>query len=852
VDAQPEPVSDRRVSNRRVPISTALLAALCLCTVLGAVAIAYMLHSSYHARLQQTQDLLISMGDEKLRVIDLWVNERERDGDAIAQFPVIQSLLSGRKSARAGHAETVLDTFENQYDYSALYVLDKKGNVIVSSTHAPDFPKDRLWSGAVPRIPRIEALIPDDQTVPAAPPIAFISPIWMADDRSEPVGALVTITKPSSLASVVETSPETAGVRSLFLARTRSGRTVHLTTARAWPPKVKNWFDAAEKPALNGETKFLTRIATDGVPQYCVTRMVPVLGWGMITRIDRAQVDRPFFTEMTLTAGLFVVVVLMLASIGVAIWRQQQVHLLESEIKRRLETEQMLRESEERWKKAFRASPESIVISKLKDGQFVEVNDKFLKLHGFKSRDEVVGKTSRELNLWASFEERDTLIEELRSRGHVAGGTYRLRTVDGRILDLEISGELLQFSGEDCVMMLGRDVTAQRQLEEQYRQSQKMEAVGRLAGGIAHDFNNMLAVISLSCELLLEEQGPESSVGRRLAVIRNATERAAGLTRQLLAFSRQQVLQPQVTDLSAIVSDTKKMLERVIGEDVEIHLNLWNEPCPIMADAGQMVQILMNLAVNSRDAMPDGGQLTLTTRITKLPSTVIHEGYQQKPHVLLSVSDTGVGIDPQLQERIFEPFFTTKRDGKGTGLGLATVYGIVKQSNGCIQLESKVGRGTTFHIYFPIANDASPAARHENKAEENAGHGCILLVEDEADIRELARQALESSGYEVETAVDGEDALNKFENGNAWDLLITDLTMPRISGEALVAALRERGKCPRVLYISAYSEKVMISDDSANSEFLQKPFSRQDLLGRVRSILRVAQRSDRAGTSGAK
>jgi CheY-like chemotaxis protein len=370
-----------------------------------------------------------------------------------------------------------------------------------------------------------------------------------------------------------------------------------------------------------------------------------------------------------------------------------------------------------------------------------------------------------------------------------------------------------------------------------------MEAVGRLAGGIAHDFNNMLAVISLSCELMPEEEGTESPVGRRLAVIRNATERAAGLTRQLLAFSRQQVVQPQVTDLSAIVADTKKMLERVIGEDVEISLDLWNAPCPVLADAGQMVQILMNLAVNSRDAMPDGGKLTLTTRIAKLPPTLIHEGYQHKPHAVLSVSDTGVGIDPELQERIFEPFFTTKRDGKGTGLGLATVYGIVKQSNGCIQLESEVGRGTTFHIYFPLAKAASPVAGEERHTEQDAGHGSILLVEDEADIRELARQALENSGYQVETATDGEDALSKFGNGKAWDLLITDVTMPRISGEALVSSLRERGLCPRVLYISAYSEKIIVSDDVSNSEFLQKPFTRQDLLGRVRSILRVAQRS---------
>ncbi|HVP64208.1 MAG TPA: ATP-binding protein [candidate division Zixibacteria bacterium] len=840
--SQPEPVL-HRVAGQHVPISTRLLTAFSVCALLGAFAIGYILHASYKARLQQAHELLINMGDEKLRVIDLWLNERKSDGDVIAQFPVIQALVSGKKSVPLAHAATVLDAFANHYDYSALYVLDKNGNVVVSSTNGAKFPKERLWSGTAPRIPLVQSLIPEDQTAPAMPSIAIVSPIWKAGDRSEPVGALVTITKPSSLASVVETSPETAGVRSIFISRTRSGRPVYLTHTRYWPPQVKNWFDAAAEPALNGETQFLTRIASDGTPQYCVTRTVPVLGWGMVTRIDRSQVDRPFFIAVTLSAGLFVVVVGMLAFIVIAMWRQQQVHVLQREMARRFEIEEKLRQSEERWKKAFRSSPEAIGISTLKEGRFVEVNDKFLTMHGFNSRDQVLGKTSRDLNLWVSFEERDRVMQELRRTGRFEGGPFRLRTTDGRIVDLETSAETMQLAGEDCVMMLGRDVTAQRQLEEQYRQSQKMEAVGRLAGGIAHDFNNMLAVISLSCELLLEEQGPESPIGRRLAVVRNATERAAGLTRQLLAFSRRQVLQPQVTDLSAIVVDTKKMLERVIGEDVEICLNLWKDPCPILADAGQMVQILMNLAVNSRDAMPEGGKLTLTTRIAMLPPTVIHEGYQHKPHVLLSVSDTGVGIDPQLQERIFEPFFTTKRDGKGTGLGLATVYGIVKQSNGCIQLESQVGRGTTFHIYLPLANAASGATGEERTVEQQRGHGRVLLVEDEADIRELARQALESSGYHVETAADGAEALSKFESSESCDLLITDITMPRISGEVLVSTLRERGVCPRVLYISAYSEKTIAPDDGSSLEFLQKPFTRQDLLGKVQSILGFAQRN---------
>ncbi|HEX8924485.1 MAG TPA: ATP-binding protein [Terriglobales bacterium] len=838
---QPESVSDR-VPGKRVPISATLLAAFSVCAILGALAVAYLLHTSYKARLQQTRDELISMSDEKLRVIDLWINERKRDADIMSEFPVVQSVVSDLKSTPLAHAEAVLDAFGKHYDYSAVYVLSKDGSVLVSSTDAPPFPTDRLWRGEVPRIPQIVTLIPDDQDAPGAPAIAIVSPVWNAKNMKEPAGVLVCVTKPSSLAAVVESPPDTAGVRTLFVSRTRSGRTVYLTRVRFWPARVKDWVDAAALPALNGENKFLIRIATDGAPEYCVTRTVPVLGWGMITRVERGVVDRPFLVNVLLITGLFIVVVAMLLSIGIAFSRHQQLHLLRVQMQRRLEIEEMLRQSEEKWKKAFRSSPEAIAISTVRDGRYIEVNDNFLKLHGFKSREEVVGKTYAELNLWMQDDERKRLLEEVRRKGHVAGESFRIRTAAGHNLEVEMSAELVQIQGEQCLMILGRDVTAQNQLEAQYRQAQKMEAVGRLAGGIAHDFNNMLAVISLSCELMLEEEGPDSSVGRRLAVIRNATERAAGLTRQLLAFSRQQVLQPQVTDLNAVVTDTKKMLERVIGEDVEICLDLWKEPCSIMADAGQLVQILMNLAVNSRDAMPDGGKLTLKTRLAMLPPTVIHQGYQDEPHVLLSVTDTGVGIDPQVQQRVFEPFFTTKRDGKGTGLGLATVYGIVKQSNGCIQLESEVGRGTTFHVYFPIAKRALHVKNDEQQAEQLAGHGRIMLVEDEAQIRELARQALISSGYEVETAMDGVEALSKFEAGAACDLLITDLTMPRMSGQMLVSILRQRGICPHVLYISAYSEALLDCDD-ATPEFLQKPFTRPDLLGRVRAIMHTP-RSD--------
>ena len=370
-----------------------------------------------------------------------------------------------------------------------------------------------------------------------------------------------------------------------------------------------------------------------------------------------------------------------------------------------------------------------------------------------------------------------------------------------------------------------------------------MEAIGRLAGGVAHDFNNLLMVIKGHTELLLNVLPPSDHVARKIEQIDRSADRAAALTRQLLAFSRMQVLQPQVINLNSIIEEMGKLLPRLIGEDIELVVRADQELGAIRADASQMEQIIMNLAVNSRDAMPNGGKLVIETRNADLDQTYTASHPLMKPgaYIQLTVSDSGTGMDAETQSHIFEPFFTTKEKGKGTGLGLATVYGIVKQSGGFIWVYSELGKGTSFKIYIPRVDQAEehPGAPKPT-AEVPTGTETVLLTEDEQDVREIAREFLESGGYKVVEAKDASEAVQLARQHNgAIDLLVTDMVMPGMTGQELAVQLQREypGLC--IVFMSGYSEHA--ATEMANADptvrLLSKPFSRGALLRTVREIL---------------
>src|SRR5579863_5992811 len=380
-----------------------------------------------------------------------------------------------------------------------------------------------------------------------------------------------------------------------------------------------------------------------------------------------------------------------------------------------------------------------------------------------------------------------------------------------------------------------------KQLEQQLRQSQKMEAVGRLAGGVAHDFNNLLTVIKGHSDLLELKLGTLSPAQASIAQVRKAADRATALTRQLLAFSRMQVLQPRVLDLNSLISDAGKMLPMLIGEDIEYVFHPGESLARVKADASQIEQVLVNLAVNARDAMPKGGKLTINTRNILLDAEYArsHPPVVAGRYVLLTVADTGCGMDEQTKAKIFEPFFTTKELGKGTGLGLATVYGVVKQSDGYIWVDSVPDQGTRFEIFLPQCMAAAqlpcedqPAAKHSR------GAGTVLLVEDEEAVRDLALEFLRSSGYQVIAGKDGLDALEKAEQETgAIDVLVTDVVMPRMRGTELAERLKRAHPRIRIVYMSGYLEHNSDEGFVADSAHLQKPFSRDSLLKIMREAL---------------
>jgi nitrogen-specific signal transduction histidine kinase/CheY-like chemotaxis protein len=387
----------------------------------------------------------------------------------------------------------------------------------------------------------------------------------------------------------------------------------------------------------------------------------------------------------------------------------------------------------------------------------------------------------------------------------------------------------------------------QRQLEGRLRQAHKMEAVGRLAGGIAHDFNNLLTVIRGNSDLLLDRGGADKAQLRYLEQIQRAADRAVTMTRQLLAFSRMQVLQPRVLDLNTTIAEMSKMIPRLIGEHLEFSFVPEAKLATVLADPGQMEQVFLNLAVNARDAMPHGGKITVRTLNTTMGEA---EALRRPPmvpgrYVLLSVSDSGQGMSAESKARIFEPFFTTKEKGQGTGLGLATVYGIVKQSGGFIWVESAVGKGATFEIYLPCSEKPVSASNDQEQANLlRQGSETILLVEDETGVRELASDFLKSAGYTVLEAKEGADAIGIVaEHQGEIQLLLTDMVMPRMSGSELAKSLRIARPGLRVIYMTGYAEFSAENGEPAGAEtsILQKPFSRSVLLERVQEAFhRVA------------
>jgi len=481
-------------------------------------------------------------------------------------------------------------------------------------------------------------------------------------------------------------------------------------------------------------------------------------------------------------------------------------------------------------------------------GRFRDVNEEACRALGY-TRSELLGMSVPDIDPDISAERLLVNWKILEQRRAVnAEGRHRAK--DGRVFPVEISANYFEHGGRGYTLTLVRDITdrkrveeEQAQLRQQLQRAQKMEAVGQLAGGIAHDFNNILAVVNGYSEILLRHPKIDETIRSRVQEILTAGNRAASLTGQLLAFSRKQVLQPKVLSLNQVVEDMQKMLGRLIGEDIEMRLALDPALAPVMADRGQMEQVLLNLSINARDAMPDGGTLTIGTAGVEFDAIQAAQHFPLKPgrHIRLTIGDTGIGMEPETLARVFEPFFTTKGPDKGTGLGLATVYGIVTQSGGHVSVDSAPGRGSTFSVYLPAVLEwATAYERETGSPQPRRGHETILLVEDVASLRALIDEFLQENGYTVLQAEDGEQALQiAQQRGEEIALLLTDVALPKIKGPSLAKDLWQRNPGMKILYISGYADRALINGGELppGTAFLQKPFGIAELVKKVRELL---------------
>jgi len=522
--------------------------------------------------------------------------------------------------------------------------------------------------------------------------------------------------------------------------------------------------------------------------------------------------------------------------------RNRELERKLSEFEKREKESSELKRSEEKYRALVENSLQGFAI--IQDDRFVFCNGTLASMTGYSVEELMAFPDSKAL-----VHPEDQAMVQARRQDRLTRKTFparhehRIIRKDGAVRWVEVLASSIEYNGRPAIQVVNMDITEQKRLQQQFIQSQKMEAVGMLAGGVAHDFNNLLTVIKGYAEVIESSLRPQDPLRRDLEQILKAANQASKLTSQLLAFSRKQILQPEILDLNAVILNMSSMLRRLIGEHIDFVTRTQPDLGFISADPGQMQQILLNLAVNARDAMPQGGQLTIETANAEFDDDYVLEHPQTRPgpYVMLAVSDSGLGMDPETQAHLFEPFFTTKEKGKGTGLGLATGYGIVKQSGGFIWVYSEAGRGTTFKIYFPRVEGKKPELKAESKAESLfGGNETVLVVEDEASVRALTSRILRERGYNILQASNGNEA---FEIARKYEgvihLLITDVVMPGMGGKALASQFQTIRPETRVLYVYGYTDNAIVHQGILDSgvSFLQKPFTVDNLARKVRTVL---------------
>ncbi len=515
------------------------------------------------------------------------------------------------------------------------------------------------------------------------------------------------------------------------------------------------------------------------------------------------------------------------------------------DVTKKKKSDDALKESEERFRTLFEYAPDAYSIHDY-EGRYVDCNFAAEKLLGY-SKEELIGKNYAELSTIhpEEYEKFAQHLEFLRKNLHARSvwPEIKFNRKDGTQVYAEVRSFTLKIGGQNLIFGIARDISEKKNLEDQLLHSQKLEAIGRLSGGIDHDFNNLLTMVIGNTELMLEDNTINDTVREGIKEIQAAGERAASLTQQLLAFSRKQVLQPKIINFNKTIQNMEKMLRRMIGEDIELRTFLDIDVGQIEADAGQIEQVIMNLVVNARDAMPKGGKITLETKNVDIDENYAGNHISVIPgsYVMFSISDTGIGMSDETRTRIFDPFYTTKEKGKGTGLGLSTVYGIIKQSRGNIWVYSEPGKGTTFKIYLPrVEKPISETELKIRKIDTLTGSETILVVEDDEIVRNITKKILQGYGYIVLKAACGEEAIeiSKTYKGSIH-LLLTDVVMPGISSRDTEMNIKSSRPEIRVLYMSGYTDNTIVHYGvlDPGKEFIAKPFTPESIARKVREVI---------------
>jgi PAS domain S-box-containing protein len=815
----------------------------------------------------------------QMAALDLARVSAAETGEALEDAATVAATIAAR-AARAGIAAcdvlNLPEVVALEPEFANAFVADATGRPRCSAVQMPpggvESGVDRLWFSAARAADTVVFDGPIKGRISGR--WVYVAALAIRDPRGRLMG-VVGVSADMERFSTALTSFPLDDSRVIMVITDEGQVVTRSRDTGPWTGSLLAEHGFAADSAVMGNATVFRGTDLDGVDRLWGAATVERTGWRVLAGVNRSVVLGP--GQATLTRGMLLSGVLALTVLGLALLAARRIErpieeLVQataavergefrtvspfrgvaevSEVARRFNAmvgaraaaEASLRASEARFQKAFGASPMPMAISAWPGGEVMDVNEAYVARFGW-SRGDIIGRTALDIGLWRNPDEREAMRRDLEAGRPVRNRECEFRKKSGETMVGLFSAERIELAEQPCVISLVVDVTERRRLELQLRQAQKMEAVGQLTGGIAHDFNNLLTAVLGNAELIASDlPADRQDLSAELDDIRSAARRGASMVKKLLAFSRKERLETAPVDLADVVRDVSGMLQHLVPETIRIDLSGVQPGVWVPADRGALDQILINLVTNARDAMLQGGDLLLATRRASIDRTFWMEHGWGEPgdYGVLSVRDTGVGMDEETRAHMFEPFFTTKPREQGTGLGMAMVYGLVKQHGGFVSVESRLGHGTTVVIYLPATDRPEKQKPPVEVRKALEGRETVLLVEDDELIREAGRRALQSRGYQVLTATDGEDALQILlrEPGRVA-LVVTDVVMPRRTGPELFHAVRSQPHAPRFLFTSGYAEFAGGPGGGVppGADLLAKPWSVADLVSRVRTVL---------------